>query len=53
MDVEDPFVEGGEGVVVLGHGLACDWTDMTRAGDALVGGGLVGRKGWRLSRSVG
>ena len=39
----DPFVEGGEGVVVLGHGLARDWTDMTRGGDGPAGGGLVGR----------
>ena len=39
----DPFVEGGEGVVVLGHGLASDWTDMTRGGDGPAGGGLVGR----------
>ena len=31
---EDPFVEGGEGVMVIGHGLARDWTDMTRGGDA-------------------
>ena len=30
----DPFVEGGEGVMVIGHGLARDWTDMTRGGDA-------------------
>ena len=41
--LEDPFVEGGEGVVVLGHGLARDWTDMTRGGDGPAGGGLVGR----------
>ena len=39
----DPFVEGGEGVVVIGHGLARDWTDMTRGGDGPAGGGLVGR----------
>ena len=39
----DPFVEGGEGVVVLGHGLPRDWTDMTRGGDGPAGGGLVGR----------
>ncbi|MEE3259757.1 MAG: CehA/McbA family metallohydrolase [Candidatus Latescibacterota bacterium] len=39
----NPFVEGGEGVVVLGHGLARDWTDMTRGGDGPAGGGLVGR----------
>ena len=38
----DPFVEGGEGVVVIGHGLARDWTDMTRGGDGPAGGGLVG-----------
>ena len=41
--LEDPFVQGGEGVVVLGHGLARDWTDMTRGGDGPAGGGLVGR----------
>ena len=41
--LEDPFVEGGEGVVVIGHGLARDWTDMTRGGDGPAGGGLVGR----------
>ena len=41
--LEDPFVEGGEGVVVLGHGLPRDWTDMTRGGDGPAGGGLVGR----------
>ncbi len=39
----DPFVDGGDGVVVLGHGLARDWTDMTRGGDGPAGGGLVGR----------
>ena len=39
----DPFVEGGEGVVVIGHGLPRDWTDMTRGGDGPAGGGLVGR----------
>ena len=39
----DPFVEGGEGVVMIGHGLALDWTDMTRGGDGPAGGGLVGR----------
>ena len=41
--LEDPYVEDGEGVVVLGHGLAYDWTDMTRGGDGPAGGGLVGR----------
>ena len=45
--LEDPFVEGGEGVVVLGHGLARDWTDMTRGGDGPAGGGLVGRPAQR------
>ncbi len=39
----DPFVEGGEGVVVIGHGLPGDWTDLTRGGDGPAGGGLVGR----------
>ena len=41
--LSDPFIEGGEGVAVLGHGLARDWTDMTRGGDGPAGGGLVGR----------
>ena len=40
----DPFVEKGEGVVVIGHGLpGGDWTDLTRGGDGPAGGGLVGR----------
>ena len=39
----DPFVEGGDGVVVIGHGLPGDWTDLTRGGDGPAGGGLVGR----------
>ena len=40
----DPFVEGGEGVLVIGHGLPHgDWTDLTRGGDGPAGGGLVGR----------
>ena len=39
----DPFVEGGEGVVVIGHRLPGDWTDLTRGGDGPAGGGLVGR----------
>ncbi|MFT5087825.1 MAG: hypothetical protein ACI906_003271 [Candidatus Latescibacterota bacterium] len=30
-------------MVVLGHGLARDWTDMPRGGDGPAGGGLVGR----------
>ena len=38
----DPFVEGGEGVVVIGHGLPRDWTDMDagrrRPGRRRVGG---------------
>ena len=41
--LQEPYVEDGEGVVVLGHGLAYDWTDMTRGGDGPAGGGLVGR----------
>ncbi len=39
----DPYVDNGEGRVVLGHGLANDWTDMTRGGDGPAGGGLIGR----------
>ena len=39
----DPYIEEGEGVVVLGHGLSYDWTDMTRGGAGPAGGGLIGR----------
>jgi len=39
----DPYVEEGEGMVVLGHGLSYDWTDMTRGGAGPAGGGLIGR----------
>jgi hypothetical protein len=41
--LDDPYVDGDTGVVVLGHGLPRDWTDMIRGGDGPAGGGLVGR----------
>ena len=36
-------VEGGKGVVVLGHGLPVGWDEMIRGGVGPAGGGLVGR----------
>ena len=36
-------VEGGEGKVVLGHGVPRGWTEMTRGGVGPAGGGIVGR----------
>ena len=40
---EGMAVEGGDGRVVLGHGLPSSWTEKTQGGIGPAGGGLVGR----------